>query len=35
MAFEIRTDRAVEISLPTKIELTLVRKKCDPHGLIL
>ncbi len=35
MEFEIQTERAVEISVPTETELTLLREKCDPHGLIL
>jgi glutaconate CoA-transferase subunit B len=35
MEFEIRTDRAVEVAVPTKTELTLLREKCDPHRLIL
>ncbi len=35
MEFEIRTDRAVEIAVPTQTELTLLREKCDPHSLIL
>jgi len=35
MEFDIRTDRAEEIAVPTQTELTLLREKCDPHGLIL
>ena len=35
MEFEIRTDQAKEVPVPTETELTLLREKCDPHRLIL
>lgn len=35
MEFEIDITRADEILPPTKEELTLLREKCDPQGLIL
>jgi glutaconate CoA-transferase subunit B len=35
MEFEIRTDQAKEVPVPTESELTLLREKCDPQRLIL
>jgi glutaconate CoA-transferase subunit B len=35
MEFEIRTDQAKEVPVPTETELTLLREKCDPQRLIL
>jgi glutaconate CoA-transferase, subunit B len=34
-AVEIRTGRAVENVVPAGTELTRLRERCDPHGLIL